>query len=60
MKFEKRPGYDWFVTYDVGEGEQTMTVFGAMTIDQAIADARSSFRLDEPTITAAVRRQGTE
>jgi len=41
---EKRPGADWEVTYlDVPTGvTETMTIFGASTIDEALRDAKQS------------------
>lgn len=46
----KRGGADWDVTYqDVPTGDvQTMTVFGATTIENALADAHDSLRGPEP------------
>lgn len=57
---EKRPGWDWEVSYiaedDHGRDTvETMLVFGAMTIEAAILDARSSFMIDEPCIVGARR-----
>lgn len=55
-QIEKRPGFDWTITYEDDDEVFEMAVFGAMSIDEAISDARSSFRPnDVPTILAAVR-----
>lgn len=57
---EKRPGNDWNVYY-ISENDdgkdviEIMTIFGAMTIEEAIADAKSSFMFDEPSIVGAKR-----
>lgn len=41
---EKRPGWDWAITYDFGaEGQSVMSVFGCVTIEEAIREARWSF-----------------
>jgi hypothetical protein len=62
MEVEKRPGWDWEIEYEEeDEGQVTvevMSVFGAMSVDEAIADARSSFMDEQPTIIA-VRRAAT-
>lgn len=56
VHIEKRPGFDWTITYENDERVFEMAVFGAMSIDEAISDARSSFDADDvPTILAAVR-----
>jgi hypothetical protein len=68
MEIEKSPGYDWDVDYedvDVEGGTQTMSIFGKMTIEEAVAEARfslsSNFFKDpefvEPAILAARRRK---
>ncbi len=44
MKIEKGPGYDWLVTYQFDdEPIETMSVFGQIRIEDAIAEARFSF-----------------
>ena len=42
MDIEKRPGWDWLVKYNMFDEPGEMLVFGAMTIEQAIDDARGS------------------
>ncbi len=43
IQIEKRPGHDWLVTYRWEDGEpETMSVFGVMTIEEAIEEARFS------------------
>jgi hypothetical protein len=48
FKIEKRRGWDWCIEYlnEDGPDVQVMTVFGAMTPEQAIDDARSSLDPD--------------
>lgn len=40
MEIEKRPGWDWRVTYRAWDKPGELLVFGAMTIEQALQDAR--------------------
>lgn len=47
MTAEKRPGWDWDVTYEDDEGIDVMRVFGAMTPEEVIADARAAFPFHE-------------
>ena len=42
MQIEKRPGWDWLVKYNMFDEPGEVFVFGAMTIEQAIKDARYS------------------
>jgi len=42
-QIEKRPGEDWVIYYLDGESFQSMSVFGAKDIDEALRDARASF-----------------
>lgn len=43
MRIEKRPGHDWIVTFCWEDGEpETMSVFGVMTIEDAVKEARYS------------------
>ena len=47
-EFTKSPGWDWSITYQVGdEPVETMSVFGVMTIEEAVLEARRSFILPE-------------
>jgi hypothetical protein len=47
VKITKRSGYDWAVTYRWEDDEpETMSVFGVMTVEEAVAEAR--FSLDAP------------
>jgi len=64
MTVEKRPGWDWIVFYLAGDNDEAgdMDVFGAMSIEEAIADARASLSASrlmgvQPnyTITGAMR-----
>ena len=42
----KSPGWDWSVTYQYAdEPIKTMGVFGVMTIEEAVLEARRSFAL---------------
>lgn len=44
MKIEKGPGYDWVITYQFDdEPVESMSVFGQIRIEDAIAEARLSF-----------------
>lgn len=47
MKFEKRPGWDWLVKYNLFDDPGEMMVFGAMSIDAALRDARQSLTASE-------------
>lgn len=49
MKTEKRPGWDWRVHYRMADEPETemLEVYGAMTIEQALQDARSSIMAGE-------------
>ena len=41
---EKRAGDDWIINYELpGADQDSMMVFGAATIEDAIRDARASF-----------------
>ncbi|MGU9979685.1 hypothetical protein ACJ4V0_06550 [Phreatobacter sp. HK31-P] len=44
MAFEKPPGHDWVIFYkaDDAPDTQAMTVFGVMTIEKAVEEARWS------------------
>ena len=43
MKIEKAPGWDWAVTFEWEDGGQdVMSVFGCITIEDAIKEARYS------------------
>lgn len=43
VKVEKRPGYDWTITFQWEDGEpEAMAVFGVLTIEEAVREARSS------------------
>lgn len=42
MRVEKRPGWDWIVRYIMDDMPEEMVVFGAMTIEDAVADAHCS------------------
>lgn len=56
VKVEKRPGPDWTVWYE-DEGIEHAYVFGAATIDEALADFRSSFMSGhKPPVVVAVAR----
>jgi hypothetical protein len=47
MEITKRPGHDWFVTYRWEDDEpEMMSIFGVMTIEEAIQEAR--FSLNAP------------
>ena len=43
VTFERGPGWDWLVTYDVGDGPEEMTVYGVLTIEDAARECRASF-----------------
>ena len=44
VEVEKRPGADWDITYmEVPDGNiETMTVYGAVSLKEALADAEQS------------------
>ena len=43
MEIEKGPGYDWEITYKTGdEPIETMSVFGCLTPEKALEEARYS------------------
>ncbi len=49
MKIGKAPGHDWTVTFRWEDGEpELMSVFGAMTIEKAVKEARYSHDPDDP------------
>jgi hypothetical protein len=43
MQFEKGPGHDWYIEYQFDDDErQEMSVFGCMTAEKALEEARFS------------------
>lgn len=40
MEIEKRPGWDWEVDYIAFDEPGTLLIFGAMTIEDALTEAR--------------------
>lgn len=56
MEIVKRAGFDWTIEYEDDEGVHEMTVFGAMTIEEACSDARSFMADDAIAIIRAVRK----
>jgi len=54
-EFVKSPGWDWTITYiDDEDARQEMAVFGVVTIEEALKEAR--FSLPEECAIIAVSR----
>lgn len=49
MTVEKRPGWDWIVTYLAGDNDEPgeLDVFGVMTIEEAVAEGHASLSAGE-------------
>lgn len=61
-KIMKRPGWDWDVRYieEHDEGPdtvETMVIFGCVTVEDAMRDARSSFEDEFMPAFISVQRQ---
>lgn len=63
-KITKRPGWDWDVRYieEHDEGAdtiETMVIFGCVTVEEAMRDARSSFEDEFMPAFISVQRRDT-
>lgn len=57
-KVDKAPGYDWALTYEDVDGKsETMDVFGCMTIEKAIEEARYSLNAICPFEGAIIKAE---